>query len=34
MLGCSDGIIDGVFKFSKIIETSYLWCPPFKKKQA
>ncbi|ALB02256.1 peroxidase [Francisella persica ATCC VR-331] len=31
MLGGSDGIIDGVFKFSKIIETSYLWCPPFKK---
>lgn len=31
MLGGSDGIVDGVFKFSKIIETSYLWCPPFKK---
>ncbi|GAB4223877.1 MAG: Dyp-type peroxidase [Francisella sp.] len=31
MLGVNDGIIDGVFKFSKIIETSYLWCPPFKK---
>ncbi|MED7819905.1 MULTISPECIES: Dyp-type peroxidase [unclassified Francisella] len=31
MLGGDDGIVDGVFKFSKIIETSYLWCPPFKK---
>lgn len=31
MLGGSDGVLDGVFKFSKIIETSYLWCPPFKK---
>jgi len=30
MLGGSDGIVDGVFKFSKILETSYLWCPPFK----
>jgi putative iron-dependent peroxidase len=30
MLGGSDGIVDGVFKFSRIIETSYLWCPPFK----
>ena len=26
----SDGIVDGVFKFSRILETSYLWCPPFK----
>ena len=31
MLGGSDGIIDGVFKFYKIIEISYLWCPPLKK---
>lgn len=31
MLGGSDGIVDGVFKFSRILETSYLWCPPFKK---
>ena len=31
MLGIGTDIIDGVFKFSKIIETSYLWCPPFKK---
>lgn len=30
MLGGSDGIVDGVFKFSKILETSYLWCPAFK----
>ncbi len=30
MLGESDGVIDGVFKFSKIMNTSYLWCPPFK----
>ncbi|AJC48250.1 Dyp-type peroxidase [Allofrancisella guangzhouensis] len=31
MLGGDDGILDGVFKFSKIIETNYLWCPAFKK---
>ena len=30
MLGGSDGVVDGVFKFSKILETGYLWCPPFK----
>ncbi|RTK95314.1 MAG: Dyp-type peroxidase [Neisseriaceae bacterium] len=28
MLGIDDGIIDGVFKFSKIMNTNYLWCPP------
>ena len=31
MLGESDDIVDGVFKFSKILNTNYLWCPPFKK---
>ena len=31
MLGVDDKIVDGVFKFSKIVETNYLWCPPFKK---
>ena len=31
MLGIDDNIVDGVFKFSKILNTSYLWCPPFKK---
>ncbi len=30
MLGGNDGMVDGVFKFSKVLETSYLWCPPFK----
>ncbi|MBX9865869.1 MAG: Dyp-type peroxidase, partial [Burkholderiales bacterium] len=28
MLGINDGITDGVFNFSKILNTSYLWCPP------
>lgn len=28
MLGIDDNIHDGVFKFSKILNTSYLWCPP------
>lgn len=27
MLGIDDGIPDGVFKFSKIMNTNYLWCP-------
>ena len=31
MLGESDDIVDGVFKFSKILNTNYLWCPAFKK---
>ncbi len=31
MLGIDDGVLDGLFKFSKILNTSYLWCPPFKK---
>ena len=30
MLGGNDDIVDGVFKFSRILETSYLWCPAFK----
>lgn len=30
MLGIDDGIVDGVFKFSKIMNTNYLWCPPIK----
>ncbi len=28
MLGIDDGIRDGVFNFSKILNTNYLWCPP------
>lgn len=28
MLGINDGITDGVFNFSKILNTNYLWCPP------
>ncbi|WP_116963543.1 Dyp-type peroxidase [Fastidiosibacter lacustris] len=31
MIGEEDGIIDGLFKFSKIISTQFLWCPPFVK---
>lgn len=30
MLGIEDGVIDGVFKFSEIMNTNYLWCPPIK----
>ena len=28
MLGTEDGVVDGVFNFSKILNTNYLWCPP------
>ena len=28
MLGIDDAITDGVFNFSKILNTNYLWCPP------
>lgn len=28
MRGCEDGIQDGVFQFSRILETNYFWCPP------
>jgi putative iron-dependent peroxidase len=28
MLGTQDGVVDGVFNFSKILNTNYLWCPP------
>lgn len=28
MLGTQDGVVDGLFNFSKILNTNYLWCPP------
>ncbi|WP_432453653.1 MULTISPECIES: Dyp-type peroxidase [unclassified Agarivorans] len=28
MLGCEDGIEDGLFQFSRPLTTSYYWCPP------
>jgi len=28
MLGLEDGITDGLFHFSRILSTSYYWCPP------
>ncbi len=28
MLGLEDGITDGLFRFSRILSTSYFWCPP------
>ncbi|WP_225630075.1 MULTISPECIES: Dyp-type peroxidase [Cysteiniphilum] len=31
MTGEEDGIVDGLFKFSKILSTQFLWCPPFVK---
>ncbi len=33
MTGEEDGIVDGLFKFSKILSTQFLWCPPFVKGQ-
>ncbi|MBK2125446.1 Dyp-type peroxidase [Fangia hongkongensis] len=31
MCGNEDGIVDGLFRFSKIHYTTFLWCPPFVK---
>jgi putative iron-dependent peroxidase len=28
MLGIEDGIVDGLFNFSRPLSTSYFWCPP------
>jgi putative iron-dependent peroxidase len=28
MAGLEDGITDGIFKISKPVSGSYLWCPP------
>ena len=28
MAGYEDGLIDGLFKFSKPVNGAYLWCPP------
>ncbi|GDY24253.1 hypothetical protein AHAT_01430 [Agarivorans sp. Toyoura001] len=28
MLGCEDGIEDGLFEFSRPLSTAYYWCPP------
>ncbi|MFT3928476.1 MAG: Dyp-type peroxidase [Myxococcales bacterium] len=28
MVGLEDGITDGLFRFSRILATSYYWCPP------
>jgi len=28
MAGLDDGITDGIFKISKPVSGSYLWCPP------
>lgn len=30
MVGLSDGIVDGLFKFSKPVTGGYYWCPPVK----
>ncbi len=30
MLGCDDGITDGLFEFSRCLGTSFFWCPPMK----
>ena len=31
MVGNADGVVDAVFNFSRIIHTTFLWCPPFYK---
>ena len=31
MTGEEDGIVDGLFKFSRVLSTQFLWCPPFVK---
>ena len=28
MVGCDDGIVDSLFKFSTPVSGSYFWCPP------
>jgi len=28
MVGLEDGIVDGLFRFSRPLSTSYFWCPP------
>ena len=30
MLGLEDGITDGLFRFSRVLSTSYYWCPPLR----
>lgn len=27
MVGAEDGVVDGLFEFSKPMETAYFWCP-------
>lgn len=33
MLGLNDGIVDGLFQFTRPISGAYLWCPPIKDKR-
>jgi putative iron-dependent peroxidase len=28
MYGCEDGIVDGLFQYSRPVSTAYFWCPP------
>ena len=28
MVGLDDGIVDGLFRFSRPVTGSYYWCPP------
>ena len=30
MIGLEDGIVDGLFRFSRPLATSYYWCPPLR----
>jgi len=33
MLGLEDGVTDGLFRFSRVLATSYFWCPPMRSDQ-
>jgi putative iron-dependent peroxidase len=31
MVGAEDGVTDALFKFTRPVSGSYLWCPPMRK---
>ena len=33
MVGAEDGIVDGLFTFTRPLSGSYFWCPPMKSKR-
>jgi putative iron-dependent peroxidase len=28
MVGCEDGVVDGLFAFTRPVTGGYFWCPP------